>query len=185
MSTKSGWVTGIGLVLFASAVCAQTVQPYRDWILGFRFVPPPGWHVLESKDKLGEVSLVEPASKTLLLISVVPAPGQKDDGRPATPAQLARLGQVYRKRLAQSRLGSTYKQFGLLGAQPGRTGDFNTATLLFKGVPTAATTPEGRILVSVGGDRDRLVTLLVVGPATFYPRVQPVAEEVARSFRLD
>ncbi|MBW4697294.1 MAG: hypothetical protein KME03_05225 [Aphanocapsa lilacina HA4352-LM1] len=62
----------------------------------------------------------------------------------------------------------------MLAAQPGRTGNFNTATLLFKGVPVVPSTPEGRVLVSVGGDRDRLVTLVVVGPSTFYPRVQPV-----------
>ncbi|UFP96099.1 hypothetical protein [Gloeobacter morelensis] len=185
MITRSAWVLGIAPVLLAGAAAAQPVQPYRDWILGFRFVPPPGWRVLESQDKLGEVSLLEPASKTLLLISVAPAPGQKDDGRPATPAQLAQLGRVYQRRLAQSRLGSTYKQFGLLAAQPGRVGNFNTATLLFKGVPVVPSTPEGRVLVSVGGDRDRLVTLVVVGPSTFYPRVQPAAAAVARSFQLD
>ncbi|WP_041243918.1 hypothetical protein [Gloeobacter kilaueensis] len=173
------------LALAVSSGTCQAAQPYRDLILGFQFVPPPGWELGEVRGKLGEVALVYPAVRgAVILLTVRANARQKDDGKPATPAQLVEIGRLYQQRLERGQLGNTYRTFRLLDSAPGYMGNFNTAELLFRAQPARRSLTEGRIFVTVGGDMGRLVTILLVTPEPLFARLKPAVDAIARSFAL-
>lgn len=175
----------VGVLLGADRAAAQRAKPYTDLILGYQFVPPPGWQLIEAKDKVGQVSLSNPASKAFILLSVESNPKQIDDGKPATQAQLQQLGLAFKQRFERGQLGKVYKRFNLLSSGPGQMAGFNTAQLLFQGVPADAKVGEGRVYVQIGGDQGRLVTLMFVSPEPAFENLRPAIATVVRSFRLN
>lgn len=174
-----------GLCLFTgvSAVCAQE-NVYRDYIIGFAFQPPSGWQLTETKNRIGQVSLLQPLSRSLILITVEPKLGQVDDGKPATLAQLKQLSAAYARRLARSQLGKVYGDFKPLFNLPSRIGSFNSAELFYRGVPRQSRGSEGRVVVCVGSDKNHLVTITMIAPSADFDSLQPPLTQILRSFRL-
>lgn len=167
----------------ASAVSAQE-NLYRDYLLGYTFQPPTGWKLTETKNRVGQVSLLQPLSRSLILITVEAQPGQVDDGKPATTAQLSQLSATFARRLGRSQLGKVYSDFKPLFNLPSRIGKFNSAELFFRGIPRKSLTAEGRIVVCIGSDKNRLVTITMIAPSTDFDSLQPPLTQVLRSFQL-
>ncbi|MBC7882467.1 MAG: hypothetical protein H7Y37_14180 [Anaerolineae bacterium] len=174
---------GLCALVSASAVSAQE-NVYRDYILGYTFQPPTGWKLTEIKNRVGQVSLLQPLSRSLILVTVEAQPGQVDDGKPATTAQLSQLSATFSRRLGRSQLGKVYGNFKPLFNLPSRIGTFNSAELFFRGIPRKSQTAEGRVIVCIGSDKNRLVTITMIAPSTDFDSLQPSLLQVLRSFQL-
>jgi hypothetical protein len=171
------------LVGAASAVLAQE-NLYRDYILGYTFQPPTGWQLTETKNRIGQVSLLQPLSRSLILITVESQLGQVDDGKPATSAQLKQLSASFSRRLSRSQLGKVYGDFKPLFNLPSRIGTFNSAELFFRGIPRNSRAAEGRIVVCIGSDKNRIVTITMIAPSVGFDSLQPTLMQVLRSFQI-
>lgn len=171
-------------LLVQPALAQQTPEPYRDYLLGFQFVPPPGWQVAESRALAGQLSLSQPGSRALILVLVEPHPGQRDDGKPATTLQLDRLGRTLSQKLLQTQLAQIYRDFEVLDRDPGQIGSFQSAQILFRARPRRPNIPEGRVLVCLGGDANRLVTITLVTSQPRYDAVRASLAQVTGSFQL-